>query len=198
MSVKAVPVPAGATADEWSDDEPNPYRVIWGSTHPVSVNRPSNEGLTEVRVYTQAVQKVGGELCCDAGDAPGVSIDTIHTDDSGVARDSGITVSADEARDLAAALNGAADELDRWRGLVDQPADSPSCDGRGSGVIVVVDDPQDRFEVLCKPFEPNDDPQYDGDRLLAILHRGNEESFVVLTGQQATQLARLLTEEPVQ
>ncbi|MGE4364762.1 MAG: hypothetical protein AB7E41_21500, partial [Mycolicibacterium sp.] len=177
MSVKAVPVPAGATADEWSDDEPNPYRVIWGSTHPVSVGRPSNEGLTEVRVYTHAVQKADGDLSCDAGDAPGVSIDTIHADDDGVARDSGVTVSAVEARQLAAALNAAAEELDRWRGSVDQLVDSPSCDGlsevvvnRGdiphgclSDVIVVVDEPGDRFEVLCQPFEPNDDPQYDGD-----------------------------------
>lgn len=195
MSIHAVPAPAGATADEWSDDEPNPYRVIWGSTHPVSVGRPSNEGLTEVRVYTHAVQKADGDLSCDAGDAPGVSIDTIHADDDGVARDSGVTVSAVEARQLAAALNAAADELDRWRGIGQH---DPDCDGRTPEVIVVVDEPGDRFEVLCQPFEPDDDPQYDGDRLLAILRRGDEESFVVLTGQQAAQLARLLTEEPVQ
>lgn len=114
MSVTDVKLPAGVSADDWSP-EPDPHRVIWGSTQSVAVGRPSNEGLTTVRVYTHAVQRSDGQLSYDPSEGgPGVSIDTFYQQDDGFARDSGVTVSSDEARELAAALIAGADEVDGW------------------------------------------------------------------------------------
>ncbi|GFM19362.1 MULTISPECIES: hypothetical protein [Mycobacteriaceae] len=111
MSVAEVKLPAGVSADAWSSDA-EPCRVIWGSTQAVTVGRPSNEGLTTVSVYTHAVQRADGHLSYDPSDGgPGVSIDT-HYRDEDWARDTGVTVSSDEARDLAAALLAAAEEVD--------------------------------------------------------------------------------------
>ncbi|MCH9732340.1 MAG: hypothetical protein K0U84_22175 [Actinomycetia bacterium] len=59
--------------------------------------------------------------------------------------------------------------------------------------IVVCDEPGEKIEVVCSPFEPNG-PDYAGELLLAIFYRGREESFAVLTAAQAAQLAELLTE----
>ena len=113
QSGSAVAIPQGAEADIWSSDA-EPCRVIWGSTQSVTVGRPSNEGLTNVRVYTHAVQRADGQLSYDPSDGgPGVSIDTIYEGDDW-ARETGVTVSSDEARKLAAALLTAADEIDGW------------------------------------------------------------------------------------
>ena len=113
MSTTDVKLPPDVSADDWSSDA-EPCRVIWGSTQSVTVGRPSNEGLTNVRVYTHAVQRADGQLSYDPSDGgPGVSIDTTYRGEDG-ARDSGVTVSSDEARKLAAALLTAADEIDGW------------------------------------------------------------------------------------
>lgn len=114
MNSDTVGVPTGATADEWSDEGLNRCRVVWGSTHSVTVARPSNEGLCEVGVYTHAVQRADGTLSHDPADGgPGVSIDTKYAGE-GWARESGVTVSAAEARQLATALLAAADEIGGW------------------------------------------------------------------------------------
>ncbi|MAS06206.1 MAG: hypothetical protein CL534_16200 [Ahrensia sp.] len=113
MSTTDVKPPAGASADDWSADA-EPCRVIWGCTQSVTVDRASNEGLTTVGVYTHAVQRWDGQLSYDPSDGgPGVSIDTMYRGEDG-ARDTGVTVSSDEARELAAALIAAADEIDGW------------------------------------------------------------------------------------
>jgi hypothetical protein len=61
-------------------------------------------------------------------------------------------------------------------------------------IIVVDDDPHESMQVSCLPFEPQF-AGYAGERLLRILYRGEEESFVVLSAAQASKLAQLLTEE---
>ncbi|WP_418602490.1 hypothetical protein [Mycolicibacterium sp. SCSIO 43805] len=61
-------------------------------------------------------------------------------------------------------------------------------------VIVIDDEPDGRIEVACYPFEPHDSG-YAGERFLAFFYRGEEEGFVVLTADQANQLAQLLTSE---
>jgi hypothetical protein len=108
--------PAGATPDIWQDDGPTSYRVVDGRVRNVDVNRASNEGLTGVSVYTHAVQLADGSLSFAASDgAPGVSIDTFWRDDpNGPPHDTGISVTAEEARELAAALLEAAAEIDGW------------------------------------------------------------------------------------
>lgn len=107
------PPPGVVTVDDWSSDV-DPCRVVWGSSQSVSVDRASNEGLTMVTVYTHAVQRSDGQLCSDPGEGgPGVSIDTRYRGEDW-ARDTGVTVSSDEARELAAALLAAAAEIDGW------------------------------------------------------------------------------------
>jgi hypothetical protein len=108
--------PAGVDADEWQPDEPHPYRVLSGATRAVAVHRASREGLTAVGVYTHAVQLSDGNLSHDASHGgPGVSIETRHVDEV-FARDSGVELSADDARALALALIEAADVVDGWVG----------------------------------------------------------------------------------
>ena len=60
-------------------------------------------------------------------------------------------------------------------------------------VVVQADTLDERIEVVCYPFEP-DDPAYDGDRYLGLMFDGQEESFVVLDRSQAEKLAALLTD----
>lgn len=84
------------------------------------------------------------------------------------------------------------------------PVDSatrPCCKGIGGHTqscttnetrIVVCDEPDERNVVVCIPFEPHD-PEYAGERYLGLFYRGTEESFVVLSADQAAQLAELLT-----
>jgi len=64
-------------------------------------------------------------------------------------------------------------------------------------IITVDADPAERTQVLCTPFEPQF-AGYEGEKLLSICFRDEEEGFVVLTATQAQQLAELLTEERVQ
>ena len=60
--------------------------------------------------------------------------------------------------------------------------------------IVVCDHPDERNVVVCTPFEP-DDSGYAGERYLGLFYNGTEESFVILTVEQAAQLAELLTKK---
>jgi hypothetical protein len=80
------------------------------------VTLADNEGLTGVSVYTHAVQLGDGSLSFAASDgAPGVSIDTFWRDDpNGSPHETGISVTANDARELAAALLAAAAEIDGW------------------------------------------------------------------------------------
>ena len=61
-------------------------------------------------------------------------------------------------------------------------------------VIVVDPAEDDKTEVLCTPFEPQF-ADYAGEKFLGIFYRGKEEAFVVLTADQAAELAQLLTSE---
>ncbi|WP_137147539.1 hypothetical protein [Mycolicibacterium sp. CR10] len=113
-TIPNLPVPPAAQADGWEQDDPQPYRVLWGAVRPVEVHRASREGLRVVRVYTHAIQYGDGTICHDESHGgPGVSLDTLHADDE-CAKDSGIDVSPDDARRLAASLIAAADEVDGW------------------------------------------------------------------------------------
>ncbi|WP_261887546.1 DUF6907 domain-containing protein, partial [Mycobacterium marinum] len=94
-----VPLPPGAEyADPWGavDSDPRQYRVINGATRSV-------EGNSDVEVWTAAVQYDDGTLDQDALDRPNVWIQ---------AHQEGL--SSAQARELAAALLSAADELDGW------------------------------------------------------------------------------------
>ena len=64
-------------------------------------------------------------------------------------------------------------------------------------VIVVDPAEDDKTEIVCTPFEPQFS-DYAGEKFLAIFYRGKEEAFVVLTADQAAQLAQLLTSEVTQ
>jgi hypothetical protein len=91
-----VPVPAGAEDDgTWEDDEPQPYRVIYGVPRGVVGH--------ELTLQTSALQYADGSINT-TDDPPRVSLD-IHEDD-------GLTSA--QARDLAASLIEAADEVDGW------------------------------------------------------------------------------------
>jgi hypothetical protein len=91
-------LPAGAeTRFDWESDEPprQAYRVISGRT------RKLKDGLGEVE--TSALQYADGSINA-TDDPPRISV-TTYTDD-------GLT--SGEARELAAMLIEAADEVDRW------------------------------------------------------------------------------------
>lgn len=60
--------------------------------------------------------------------------------------------------------------------------------------VVVVQDQFGKIEVVCHPFEPDAD-DYAGERHLAIMYDGREESFAILKADQCAALARLLTSE---
>lgn len=94
-----VPLPAGADwPDEgigWEPDDPQAYRVIYGVTRGVAGH--------DLLVQTSALQYADGSINT-TDDPPRVSLD-IHDDD-------GLTSA--QARELAAALVEAADELDGW------------------------------------------------------------------------------------
>jgi hypothetical protein len=92
-----LPVPAGAVADEWQDDVPLPYRVLFGDLRGI-------DGLDIDRLSVQAtaVQYTDGRI--DDGsayEAPHVYLG----DDA---------LSSSQARELASALIATADEVDGW------------------------------------------------------------------------------------
>jgi hypothetical protein len=93
--VGEVPPPAGTSADAWEDNDP-PYRFIRGADRAIAG--------TTVRVLTGAFQFADGSIDVDGQvDVPNVAIDgdVDH-------------LSADQARQLAAAVLAAADEIDKW------------------------------------------------------------------------------------
>jgi hypothetical protein len=100
-----VPLPPGAVfADDWEDDEPQPYRIIMGADRGPVVGNYGDQ----VRVWTGAAQLADGSV--DDGSQiqqPCVHISNRNTDCIG-----GLT--AAQARQLARALIAAADEIDRW------------------------------------------------------------------------------------
>jgi hypothetical protein len=92
-----VAVPAGAVhADEWEDDDPQPYRIVTGA----------RRGITDrdLIVWTSALQRQDGSLDVDR-DPPTVNL-------GAVSWERGLT--AGQARELAALLVEAADEIDGW------------------------------------------------------------------------------------
>jgi hypothetical protein len=91
-----VPLPAGTEDDGiWTDDDPQPYRVIHGVPRGVTGH--------ELALQTSALQWADGSINT-TDDPPRVSIDIYYDD--------GLTSA--QARDLAASLIEAADEIDRW------------------------------------------------------------------------------------
>jgi hypothetical protein len=91
-----VPLPAGAKDDGiWENDDPQPYRVVYGV--------PRGVDGQDLVLQTSALQYADGSINT-TDDPPRVSLD-IHYDD-------GLT--SDQARDLAAALIEAADEVGGW------------------------------------------------------------------------------------
>lgn len=93
-----VPLPLGAEADTiWEDDEPHPYRVIYGIPRGVAGH--------QLNLQTSAVQYADGSIN-KSDDPPRVSLD-IHCDEG---------LSSDQARNLAASLLEAANEIDGWVG----------------------------------------------------------------------------------
>jgi hypothetical protein len=97
ITLPPVPLPAGAEDDgTWTDDDPQPpYRVIYGV--------PRGVVGIELALQTSALQYADGSINT-TDDPPRVSLD-IHPDD-------GLT--GQQARDLAASLLEAADEVEGW------------------------------------------------------------------------------------
>jgi hypothetical protein len=92
-----VPVPPGARPDTWEDDSPLPYRVLFGELRGI-------DGVDTDRVNVQptAVQFSDGRI--DDG--------SVHEPPHIYVGDNALTTT--QARELAATLNDAADEADRW------------------------------------------------------------------------------------
>jgi hypothetical protein len=89
-----VPLPQGFSADVWEPREPNPpYRILFGDDRTVADH--------DVRVSTEAVQHADGRI----EEAKAALLGQ---------RDTGIRLNSDQARELAAALLEAADEIDGW------------------------------------------------------------------------------------
>jgi hypothetical protein len=95
-TIPDVPIPAGvAKTDEWQDDTPMPFRVLFGE-------RRNTDGVKFTTVQATAVQYSDGRI--DDGsvyEAPHVYLG----DDA---------LTSVQARELAAALIETADEVDRW------------------------------------------------------------------------------------
>jgi hypothetical protein len=90
-----VPVPAGAEADVWQDDVPQPYRILFGVLR-------NTDGVEYATVQATAVQYADGRI--DDG--------SVHEPPSVYLGDDAL--SGSQARALAAALIETADEVDGW------------------------------------------------------------------------------------
>jgi hypothetical protein len=91
----SVPLPVGAVfANVWEVDDPLPLRLVTGP----------NRGVTgsDVHVWTSAIQWADGGIAQQQPEPPRVHIG------------GEIELSSDQARELAAVLLDAADEIDRW------------------------------------------------------------------------------------
>jgi hypothetical protein len=92
-----VPIPAGVHADDWQDDAPTPYRILFGELR-------NTDGVEYTTVQATAVQYPDGRI--DDG--------SVHEPPSVYLGDDALTTA--QARALAAALIKTADEVDRWLG----------------------------------------------------------------------------------
>ena len=91
-----LPAPAGARPDDWQDDWPLPYRVLFGERRGID-----GVDVDRVGVAPSAIQLSDGRI--DDGSLCGQP--HVHPRDD--------TLPPKQARDRAAALIAAADELDR-------------------------------------------------------------------------------------
>ena len=94
-----VPLPTGVAAvDDWQPNDPLPYRVVLGA----------GRGVTDhtVRVQTSAIQFADGRIDDGRIKAPTLTISHAGYNGRGL--------SSTQARELAAVLLEAADELDGW------------------------------------------------------------------------------------
>jgi hypothetical protein len=96
-TIPDVPVPHGARPDTWQDDSPQPYRVLFGELRAI-------DGIHVDRVSVQAtaIQLPDGRV--DDGSQ--------HEPPQVYLGDEALSIA--QARELAATLNRAADEADRW------------------------------------------------------------------------------------
>jgi hypothetical protein len=96
-TIPDVPVPPGARPDTWQDDSPFPYRVLLGECRGI-------DGLhvDVVNVQVTAIQFSDGRI--DDGSA--------HEPPHVYLADNALTTT--QARELAATLTEAADEVDGW------------------------------------------------------------------------------------
>ena len=106
--ISGVPLPAGAImVGDWQARGPEmPYRVIFGA----------NRGVTDHRaqVSAGAIQFADGRI--DDGQIATPSISVSHAD----------PLTSDQARELAALLLEAADELDEWGDYAERPVGTNS------------------------------------------------------------------------
>jgi hypothetical protein len=96
-TIPDVPAPAGARPDTWQEDVPQPYRILLGDVRGID-----GRDIDHVSVQPTAVQFSDGRV--DDG--------SVHEPPHVYLCDDGLT--AMQARDLAALLIAAADEVDRW------------------------------------------------------------------------------------
>jgi hypothetical protein len=96
-TIPDVPVPPGARPDTWQDDSPLPYRVLLGEVRGID-----GVDIDRVCVQPTAVQFSDGRV--DDGSA--------HEPPQVYLNDYGLTSA--QARELAAVLVDAADEVDGW------------------------------------------------------------------------------------
>jgi hypothetical protein len=91
-----IPLPAGVVlVDDWQADDPQPYRVVMGADRGIDGH--------DLRVRPSAIQFADGRI--DDGHIERLAI---HVDDCDR------TLTAAQARELAAVLLAAADEVDGW------------------------------------------------------------------------------------
>lgn len=92
-----IPLPAGAVcADLWQDTDHRPWRRITGEVRGVT-------GNGSISCWAECIQYADGTLDQSAIDRPSVQVEADRE-----------ALSARQARELAASLLAAADELDGW------------------------------------------------------------------------------------
>lgn len=110
-------IPAGADAGEWDNNENPICRHIWGRSRHIDITRGFGDNDIETLVvYPVVQQEVTGRYTLKSDDPydtlPGIGIDPLRSD-GGTVLD-GVTLNVSDARQLAAELLGACDELESW------------------------------------------------------------------------------------